>query len=327
MLAVRAVSIAYPTPTPAPPTTSRVAGSRRSAPPAPRSISGAFAPAARRPRLEPIVARAFDWDDNVMRMPTEVVLFHKTSGAEQRVDTGRWAVIREQLGQSGEWADWEMRADDRFGTFRNAHDLWDPDVFLRDVELALARPDRDWQGPRWTDFQRALRTAEGARQTTIITARGHEPASIHAALARLRARGLIAHLPPVENIYPVDSPGLRERLQGTPGHPTASKLKVMAELLDALQDQPFALHARRVRRPSGDGRAALHLWHFSDDDAKTYRSAVRELGAQVAAGRWSNVKIVLSYTGQAQPDLRPGTVVLQRDGRPRPLSADESGEL
>ena len=43
-------------------------------------------------------------------------------------------------------------------------------------------------------------------------------------------------------------------------------------------------------------------------------------------GRWSRVKIVLFYTGTAEPGLEPHAFVLKPDGTTRPLGLDERGE-
>jgi hypothetical protein len=281
------------------------------------------------PRSAPLTqgATSFDWDDNVMFTPTEVVLFHRLTGEERRVETGLWARIRDQVGKPGAWADYEVRVDDRTGSFRDSHDLADPDIFCRDVADALARPPSAWQGPSFAEFARCLSRPQTAATTSIVTARGHSPDSILAALRLLKERGFIAHLPRRENIFPVDYPPLRAELGGRSGQPTPSKLAVFFRLLDELQLRPFALTAKKVVTADGDGRSTLHLWHYSDDDPHTFCAALAELGREVASGRWSNVKIVLRFTGAIADPATAREMVLRRDGTPRPATAAELAEL
>ncbi|MBI3543165.1 MAG: hypothetical protein HY075_07820, partial [Deltaproteobacteria bacterium] len=44
--------------------------------------------------------------------------FDKSTGKEREVSTGEFALIREKLGKEGEWANYEVRGDDRTGSFR-----------------------------------------------------------------------------------------------------------------------------------------------------------------------------------------------------------------
>ncbi|MEO1232942.1 MAG: hypothetical protein AAFZ18_29015, partial [Myxococcota bacterium] len=278
-------------------------------------------------RLPQGVGSNFDWDDNIANMSTRLVLFNTKDSSERELRTDAFAVIREKLGQPGEWADWEVRGDDHAkGSFRNFRDYSDASVFARD--LAEIRETPNWRGPAFADFQKAMAHEATARWSTIITARGHYPNTIHAALEDLKRDGVIRHVPPEENIFPVTLPGLAERLEGAVENPSEAKIKIMERFLDRLDAAPFGPSSRQVTAPDGGPeREYLHLWGFSDDDHGTFAKAKAQLGKEVAKGRWPNVKITLFFTGQNHPEVEPHAVVIQPNGRSRAQLPEEIGEV
>ncbi|MFC1612054.1 hypothetical protein ACFL6C_13915 [Myxococcota bacterium] len=268
----------------------------------------------------------FDWDDNVIFMPTDVYLYHKETGEEVAISTHEYARIREDLGKEGDWADFEIRTDLKTGSFRNGADYADPDAFVRDVKRALAHPPDDWQGPSWHSFVRALKNRCTAKNVSIVTARAHSPATIMEGLWLLKKRGYIRFLPPLANIYTVGWPPLAEKLVGSTGDPTTAKIKVLIERLDIMHAERFARHARRLVSRSGKGTRFLHLWGFSDDDPKNFRHVAKSLGKEVKAGRWPDIKIILFYTAHEHSEDEPMTAVIQPDGTLRPFLPNECGE-
>ena len=267
----------------------------------------------------------FDLDDNIASLATKIVLFEKGTGNEREVSTTEFAEIREHIGKSGEFANYEIKDDNPAqGSFRNFRDSRDPGVFARD--LASAMSSGDWRGPSWSAFQQAMSSPQTAKWSTIITARGHFPNTIHAGLRSLLDQGFLKHTPPRENIFPVGLPGLA--LGGETVAPSAAKVTVMESYLDRLQDAPFGPSAQRVISPNGGrDRRFMHLWGFSDDDYGTFKKTVATLGEHVKLGRWPDVKITVFFTGKDHPEAEPHAVVLKSDGSARLRMPQETDEV
>lgn len=118
----------------------------------------------------------FDWDDNILHMPTRIHL-------ERQLPDGRWiphqvstavfSVIRHDTAQyrppDGNWA----------AAFREFQDLPDQgeSAFLRDTRAAIHRAlcEPDNRAPSFQTFHRTL--VEG-RLFAIVTARGHDAATL-----------------------------------------------------------------------------------------------------------------------------------------------------
>ena len=60
-------------------------------------------------------------------------------------------------------------------------------------------------------------------------------------------------------------------------------------------------------------------WHCytSDDDYGNYAKAVEALSAEVAAGRWPDVKITVLFTGKNHPTEEPRVEIITPDGSTR----------
>jgi hypothetical protein len=274
-------------------------------------------------RATPLLGWNFDWDDNIMFMKTPIVLFKKGTKEEKLVSTGEFAEVRQNLGVAGsEWADYETRGGDG-ESFRYFADSRGKNHFLDDVLDAMKQDPEKWQGPSWKAFVEACSRQETARQVTIITARGHSPAKMYAALKKLREMGILKFLPPQKNLILVGNP----KFGGNSADPSARKAFYMKQFLDAIQKKPV-LGDFEVVDSDGTGKRLQHLWGFSDDDYGNFEKAVKELGAAIKEkpGRWSNIKITLFYTGTKKEGVKPHAVVLDSKGEPRRLLPAEIGE-
>jgi hypothetical protein len=113
---------------------------------------------------------AFDWDDNIVHMPTKIVL--KTEdGDEVGMSTDDFAEYRQDIGKGPFEYKGEMVvgfADDAFRNFRTAGDK----DFLIDVMTAK-------KGPAFNDFKEAINNGS---VFSIITARGHNPSTLKEAV-------------------------------------------------------------------------------------------------------------------------------------------------
>lgn len=122
----------------------------------------------------------FDWDNNILHMPTRIHL-------ERRTDTGEWvphavstaifSVIRNDHEHyrppGGEW-------ENAFQEFRDI-DVDDENVFLRDTRTAIDKVMRG-ETPRAPSFEKFHQTLIEGRLFAIVTARGHDPRNIRSAV-------------------------------------------------------------------------------------------------------------------------------------------------
>ena len=113
---------------------------------------------------------AFDWDDNIVRMPTKVILLDK-SGNEVGMNTEDFAHYRGIIGK--EEFDYEgvVIKDFAANPFRNFRVVGDGQ-FLKDS--LLAEPAESWN-----DFVECINSAS---IFAIITARGHKPSTLKRAV-------------------------------------------------------------------------------------------------------------------------------------------------
>jgi hypothetical protein len=277
------------------------------------------------PAKHGVLAWNFDWDDNIMFMKTKIAVFKKGTKEEKEVSTGAFAEIRQQLGVAGtEWADWEERKG-RGLSYRNFQDKRGTNNFLNQILEAMQDPPSQWQGPSWGAFVEACSRRETVRYVTIITARGHSPFKIHAALKKMQAMGLIKFVPPLKNLIPVDNPKFQ-----TEEDTSTRKAHHMKRLLDEISLKP--VRGGQVIDQDNKGKAQLHLWGFSDDDFGNFERAKKELGDAIKEAkaakseRWKNIKIVLFYTGTKKEGVEPHAVVLDSNGDARDFTAAELGE-
>jgi len=111
---------------------------------------------------------AFDWDDNILNMPTEIMVQTK-DGDEVGMSTSDFAVYRSKLGKEEfEYNGQTIVGLDYSTAFRNFRDEADPEIFKKDVAKALELKSF---APAWKDFIECLTNGS---VFAIITARGHE---------------------------------------------------------------------------------------------------------------------------------------------------------
>lgn len=111
---------------------------------------------------------SFDWDDNILYMPT-VIHMDKLEGEKWipvDVSTKDFAEVRFK-------EDYRIRnnnPDDAFSDFR---DDKNPNIFIEDIKKVIFDPKS--HGPSWNDFIECL---TNATLFSIITARGHESVTL-----------------------------------------------------------------------------------------------------------------------------------------------------
>lgn len=107
---------------------------------------------------------AFDWDDNLVEMPTKIILLDKDN-KEVGMDTKSFAQFRDRIGTE----DYQYKyAPNAFRNFRVAGD----NQFLKDI--MHAKPSASWN--------KFVECINSASIFAIITARGHKPSTLKRAV-------------------------------------------------------------------------------------------------------------------------------------------------
>jgi len=106
---------------------------------------------------------AFDWDDNILNMPTKIHMDHLVDGEwiPTSVSTAEFAEVRNDKDN------WRIDYDIAFNEFRDQGERGDKS-FLEDVKSAIYQSRF---APAWDDFIECLTNGS---VFAIITARGHE---------------------------------------------------------------------------------------------------------------------------------------------------------
>ena len=110
---------------------------------------------------------SFDWDDNILKMPTRIHLEYKVGGLHWvpvSVSTEQFRSIRHKLGDEFRYIN-----NDILEAFK---DFREYDSYIRDVKYAI---DSRSYGPSFNDFKEALINGD---DFSIITARSNSPQSL-----------------------------------------------------------------------------------------------------------------------------------------------------
>ena len=233
--------------------------------------------------------------------------------------------LRSLIGKSGFYRHYEVRSNGVDETFAYFHEDAKPNYFLNDLVVALGKK-KDWRGPAFEEFQDALSDEKSARWAHIITGRGHSPQSMRVGLAFLQLKGFIRYLVGVENIFPVSYSGIEQEAGGT----SATKARVMNELLDQLESVPLSPEMVKLVDSEGTGQTVGHVWEYSDDDPANIKKAIEVLSEKYKAGSWPHIKIKVWYTGKTPVRSAPwpdDRFVFKRDGSLRPVMKSETLEF
>jgi hypothetical protein len=109
---------------------------------------------------------AFDWDDNLVHMPTKIILLD-VDGYEVPMSTEDFATFRGQIGKENFKYNGNIIADFARNPFRFFGVDGDKDFLVDAMKAKL--------GPAWNDFKEAVNNGS---IFAIITARGHNPETI-----------------------------------------------------------------------------------------------------------------------------------------------------
>lgn len=213
----------------------------------------------------------FDFDDNVAFLTTPLILFHKKTGVELNVSSAEWAQQHSVVGISGPYVDYEIRWEDKTGTFRCFRDQEQEELerrgmskqnFLQDVAQALNSSDLQWKGPSWQTFYHAV---FNQRPVSVITARGHHPETIKEGVGLMVKAKHLPLDPNYLSVYPVSHPHTRFVLGDKELTKNTAELKqtaIRASVEMAIQTYGYSPH---------------HRFGMSDDDPKNIQLITEEM--------------------------------------------------
>jgi hypothetical protein len=213
----------------------------------------------------------FDFDDNIAFLPTPLVVFDKKTGAEHYLTSGEWALYHAQIGYSGPFKDFEIRFDDKSGSFRYFRDHTAEElarlgrqkqIFIDDIEKVMNEPDLHWKGPSWQCFFHA---AFNQRPVSLITARGHSPETIRLGIQAFVQRKFLPMEPNYLSLFPVSHVATRQILGDSELQLSTSVLKqraIRASVQMAIETYGYSPH---------------HRFGMSEDDPKNIQMIVQEL--------------------------------------------------
>jgi hypothetical protein len=246
---------------------------------------------------------AFDWDDNLLEMPTEIILKSETD-EEVGMSTADFAEYREKIAKepfSYKGKTIAGYADNPFRFFR--YPTGDKQ-FLKDTLKAPV-------APAWPDFVKCI---NGGSIFAIITARGHHPETLKAGVKLLIDAGykgiskkaLVASLDQYRDLaamseYDDDNSKIEEYLDlckfhpvsfgaGSAANPEEAKVKALGGFIQYVRDL----------NQGEDVKVG-----FSDDDAANIEAMEKHFGNEPS--------LSIIYTGPEKEEVKEQTEPYQKE--------------
>ncbi len=264
----------------------------------------------------------FDWDDNILHMPTRIYLEKKDAEgnwAEHSVSTSLFAVIR------GDTENYRAPGGNWERAFRDFQDYAGDQEsgFLKDTRAALERVLNGEIAPA-PSFTRLKETLIEGRLFAIVTARGHAATSIRAAvklfidlvltrrdretmLANLRGyraafdgvteegtdEEVLEYYLSLNRYHAVTNPGFKKWLTEVGGQEAALENPKQFAIRD------FVEHVARLMAQSeeGLGRRSISVG-FSDDDLENVKAVEKYIQEELSR-RFPSVKFVVYDTSDS----------------------------
>jgi hypothetical protein len=228
---------------------------------------------------------AFDWDDNIMFMPTSIIVLSENDD-EVPMSTEDFAEHRHQIGKEPFSYKGTTVVDFAPDPFRNFGVKGDK-RFVLDAMVASV-------GPSWNDFVECI---NGGSIFAIITARGHNPNTLKEGVYNLimaNKNGLNSRTL-AENLYKYRNIGnevtgekktkaltpkeLREYLdlcrfypvsfgEGSATNPEEGKIKAMREFISYCKDMAQEIGEKAFFKNDVENNEILPIIGFSDDDPR-----------------------------------------------------------
>jgi len=219
---------------------------------------------------------AFDWDDNIVIMPTQIML-QSEQGGEVGMSTEDFAEYRQKIGKEPFDYNGEMIVGYAKDPYRNFAVQGDKKFI---VDSLLAEP-----GPSWDDFVECI---NGGSIFAIITARGHTPTVLRDSIYNfivtnhngISAESLIQNLKEYRDlsgeVMRDDQLLIKEYLdmckyhpvtygEGSASNPEEGKIKALREFINYVKYQSQKL-GKRVSFTNDVTNNFVPQIGFSDDD-------------------------------------------------------------
>jgi hypothetical protein len=249
---------------------------------------------------------AFDWDDNIVTMPTQIVVLTDKE-EEVGMSTEDFAEHREDIGKKP----FEYKGHTIVGYAPNPYrnfTVEGDDKFI--IDAMLAKP-----GPSWDDFREAI---NGGSIFSIITARGHHPNTLKEAVYNYIINGvggidkneLIRNLKEYRNFANEEEVSDEEMIQnyldmlkfhpvtygeGSAASPEEGKIKALREFIDYIKSMSSRLNQKVFFKNDVKNKFVPQIG-FSDDDPRNIESIKKFLDKEY--GEKSPVKTYLTKGGE-----------------------------
>lgn len=228
---------------------------------------------------------AFDWDDNIMFMPTSIIVLSENDD-EVPMSTEDFAEHRHQIGKEPFSYKGTTVVDFAPDSFRNFGVKGDK-RFVMDCMMAPL-------GPSWNDF---VECVNGGSIFSIITARGHNPKTLKEAVYNLimsnknginsrtlaenlyRYRNIGNEVSDNEKVRALTPKELREYLdlcrfypvsfgEGSATNPEEGKIKAMKEFISYCKEMAKEIGQKAFFKNDVENNETLPMIGFSDDDPR-----------------------------------------------------------
>lgn len=248
---------------------------------------------------------AFDWDDNIVKMPTKIMLMDN-EGKEVGMSTHDFATYREKIGKEEFAYEGKIIKDYAQNPFRYFRTEGD-DQFLNDIKGADP-------AAAFNDFKECV---EGASLFAIITARGHTPTVLQDACKYyilsgkngIKTNTVLENIIKYNELYGVTREMGPEQLvddyldkcqfypvsfgAGSAASPEQLKVEALNKFIEHVNRE-----AKSIRKHATKG-AKIQIG-FSDDDKKNIETMIAHFGAREKTGKFKKggkQSLKIKYTG------------------------------
>lgn len=229
---------------------------------------------------------AFDWDDNIMHMPTKIMVLDD-KGSEVGMSTEDFAQYRGIIGKENFSYERTTIVDYAQDPFRNFRTEGDKQFIIDSMKGS--------PGPAWSDFVEAINNGS---IFSIITARGHNPNTIKQAIYnmiisnhngidkdlliknlkkyrkifgnKINKRDLLNYYMDLNKYYPVSYGATNSA-----ANPEELKVKALKEFIDYVKRHAKRLNKKLYLKDNVKG-AFTPTVGFSDDDKKNLEKIKKE---------------------------------------------------
>lgn len=209
----------------------------------------------------------FDLDDNTFFLKTKIFIENKVDGSEKGISTHEFSLIRDKLGEFGEWKDWGLYDDTSisYRHFRD-HDKFGSEQYLvSDLKEVINSTNGNWKGPAFSMLEYACKNQH---PVAFVTARGHTQNTIKKAIKVMVDTGHLISTPDYLKIFAVSNEKMRDELINLASQ---KEKKYILDLIKDRKDPTSPLKRLAIRNIVEEtfnkfGYSKHHTFGMSDDD-------------------------------------------------------------